>query len=243
MPGWLNGRRVVWLGLGLVVALVVFMPMRVALGIAGLGDRGLTARSVVGTVWYGELADARFGDIALGNLRAGLSPLHLLTGETRIGVHGTAVAGIEPLDGAVVAGASGTGIVGMSGTVPVGQVFAPLPIASIRFADATIRFRDGACATASGRVEALLAAGLDGVPGLALPRSVSGVAHCDAGKLILPLTSQSGTEAITLSIAGDGRYHADLSVRPDDAAIAEKLRLAGFVEGPRGDRLSVEGHF
>src|SRR5204862_208371 len=58
----------------LVVALIVFLPMRLALGATGLADQGLSARRVGGTIWGGSLLEARFGDVALGDLRVSLSP-------------------------------------------------------------------------------------------------------------------------------------------------------------------------
>lgn len=243
MVAWWSGRRRLWVALGLVAALILFMPLRVALGMAGLGTRGLTARSVVGTIWYGGLVDAHFGDIDLGNVRASLSPIGLLTGELRFRLHGVTVSSAVPLDGSVAAGLTGQGISGMTGEVPVGQVFAPLPISALVLDDAGVRFRGGICTSASGRVTAKLAGGIDGVPGLALPRALSGAARCDGGRLVLPLVSQPGTESITLSIAGDGGYKADLTLQPGDPAVAEKLRLAGFIEGPKGYRLSIDGRF
>lgn len=236
-------RRRWWLAMGLVLAFVVFMPLRVVLGIAGLGEQGLTARMVTGTIWRGGLVDARFGDLALGDIRTGVSPLHLLVGQLRLGIRGAAPHGTAPLSGAVVAGLSGIGMADMSGDVSTGQIFAPLPISTLTLTGVTVRFRGGACDAASGRVAAALSGGVDGVPGLILPRMVSGQVRCDGARLVLPLASQSGTEAITLRIGGDGSYRAELALQPEDPAIAERLRLAGFVPGPRGYQLLVNGRF
>lgn len=243
MPVSPGVRRRWWLAMGLVLALVVFMPLRAVLGIAGLGEQGLTARMVTGTIWRGGLADARFGDLALGDIRTGVSPLHLLVGQLRLGIRGAAPHGTAPLSGAVVAGLSGIGMADMSGDVSTGQIFAPLPISALTLTGVTVRFRGGTCDAASGRVAAALSGGVDGVPGLILPRMVSGQVRCDGARLVLPLASQSGTEAITLRIGGDGSYRAELTLQPEDPAIAERLRLAGFVPGPRGYQLLVNGRF
>jgi len=241
MADWLRGRRVLWLGLTALVALILVMPLRIALDAAGLGTRGLTARSVVGSLWYGGLIDARFGAVSLGSLRAGLSPLPLFVGQTRVWVSSDAGTSPVPLQGALISGLGGQGIVGMSGDVPVGEVLTPLPITSIRLDEASVRFLGGVCAAASGNVTAKLASAIDAVPGLALPKALSGPARCEAGKLVLPLVSQSGTEALTLRLGGDGRYQAQLALQTSDAALTDKLRLAGFIEGPRGWQLSIEG--
>ena len=66
-----------------------------------------------------------------------------------------------------------------------------------------------------------------------------------AGRLptYVPLASAAGTEGIVLRITGDGRYSANLSVRSTDPLAGQRLSAAGFVSGPDGFRLSVEGRF
>ncbi|MDQ2891559.1 MAG: type II secretion system protein N, partial [Pseudomonadota bacterium] len=64
----------------LAIGLVGFLPMRLALGWAGLGEEGFTARRVSGSIWDGAIQDARFGEVALGSLKASISPLSLLIG-------------------------------------------------------------------------------------------------------------------------------------------------------------------
>ena len=49
-------------GAMLLVALIVFLPMRLVLGWVGLGDEGLVARAVTGTIWGAALNEARFGE-------------------------------------------------------------------------------------------------------------------------------------------------------------------------------------
>ena len=56
----------------LLIALIVFLPMRAVLGWVGVGDEGLVARRVSGTIWGATLTEARFGDLALGDLHARL---------------------------------------------------------------------------------------------------------------------------------------------------------------------------
>ena len=60
-----TGRTALF-GAMLVVALLAFLPMRLVLGAAGLGDEGLVARRVEGSVWSGSLADAGAAGLRLG---------------------------------------------------------------------------------------------------------------------------------------------------------------------------------
>ena len=115
-----------------------------------------------------------------------------------------------------------------------------VPVSALDLDDVSVRFRDGQCETAEGRVRATLAGD---VGGIALPQSVSGIARCDGTALLLPLASQSGTESIALRIEGAGTYRAELSLRPSDPLAVQKLEQAGFVNGPNGYRLAIEGRF
>ena len=60
--------------------IIATLPMRLALGWSGATDAGITARDVRGSIWSGELVDARLGVLPLGTVRASLSPLALLGG-------------------------------------------------------------------------------------------------------------------------------------------------------------------
>ena len=74
-----------------VAALIAFLPLRLALGWFGLAEQGMTAREVTGSIWAGELREARFGQVALGDLSAGVSPLPLLVGRARVDLDGSGV--------------------------------------------------------------------------------------------------------------------------------------------------------
>ncbi len=227
-------------GAMLVLALAVFLPMRLVLGWAGVGDQGVVARAVSGTIWGATLSEVKFGDLALGDLRARLSPWPLLTGRATIVVAGPGGISAPPLSGKAFVSRSGMGIDGFTARLATGSTFQPLPVSAIDLDALTVRFQDGQCVAAQGRVVATLAGEASGI---ALPSSVSGNARCDAGALLLPLASAAGGEAIALRISGGGRYRADLSLRPSDPAAGERLAASGFTAGPDGYRLSVEGRF
>jgi general secretion pathway protein N len=218
----------------MLLALIAFLPLRLVLGVVGLGEQGFSARTVTGTVWDGRLNEARFGDLALGSLDASLSPFALLLGRARVAVDPGLV------HGAITLSRHGQGIDDMTATLPTGGAFAPLPVNQLSLEGVTVHFTDTVCDKAEGRVRARLIGEAAGVP---LPAELSGAVRCDGGALLLPLVSQAGTEGIELRITGNGRYTAALRIAPGDPAAAQRLAAAGFVGGQGGYRLSVEGRF
>lgn len=226
-------------GAMLVIALVVFLPMRAALGWAGVGAQGFVARSVSGTIWGATLRDARFGDLALGDLHARLSPWPLLVGRAKIVLEGPESAA-QTLRGAASISRHAVGIEDLTAHIATGGVFAPVPVSALDLDAVSVVFRDGRCESAEGRVRATLSGD---VGGIALPQTVAGNARCDGDALMLPLTSQAGVDGIALRIDAGGRYRAALSLRPSDPLAAAKLEAAGFVASDGGYRLSIEGQF
>jgi general secretion pathway protein N len=217
-----------------IVALVGFLPMRLMLGWIGLGDLGLTARQVRGSVWFGELSDAHAGGLALGDLATHVSPVQLLLGRAHIDV---AAKGDRPFRGAIGISRHGIGVDDLSASVP-GSGGLPQPIATLDLDDVTAQFKDGACQRAEGRVRAMLAGQIGGVP---LPQTLAGSARCDGNALLLPLASTAGTETLDIRLHRDGSYAADLAMRTGDPQLATKLQSAGFRLSSDGYLLSLQG--
>lgn len=220
-----------------VVALIAFLPMRLMLGWIGLGDLGLSARQVSGSMWFGELTDAHAAGFALGDLAAHVSPIQLLVGRARVDVAGK---GGEPLQGAVTLSRHSLGIDDVSTSMAGGTAFAPLPVTSLDLDDVSARFKDGACDHAEGRVRATLAGAIGGVP---LPQAMAGNARCDGNALLLPLASTAGSESLDLRLRPDGSYAADMTMRTADPALGAKLQLTGFQPSANGYLLSIQGRF
>lgn len=223
-----------------VLALGALLPMRLALGVAGLESTGLSARRVAGTIWAGQLEDAHFGEFVLGDVRADVSPLPLLAGRTGIRLAGRAPGSDAPLAGVVGVSRGSLSLEAVSAAVSARRAFAPLPLSRLGLEEVSVRFNGAVCAQASGRVRALLSGGVGAV---ALPAMMSGTARCEGGRLVLPLAGQAGTEAVTLRISGDGAYRAELVVQPGESLSAEQLALAGFQPVAGGYGLSLGGHF
>lgn len=232
------GRTTLFLAL-FVAALIAFLPLQLVLGWTGVAEQGLTARAVRGSMWSGRLTEARFGDVALGDLDARLSPLPLLLGRARIALRSRGEEGPPPRMAAdVTVSRHAIGLDDATASVPVGAAFAPLPITQIDLSGVSVRFVDGVCERAEGRVTAVLGGSLGGVP---LARSLAGPARCEGGALLLALSGQAGVEQATLRLMADGRYRAELALGAADPAQVSALEAAGFVSGPQGWRLSAEG--
>lgn len=231
-------RRTLFLAM-FAVAIVVFLPMRLALGWAGLDAQGFTAREVRGSLWWGRLVEARFGDVGLGDMDAGLSPLALAIGRARIALATRTPDPAQRLAGVVEIARERAAVLGATGPLVPGNAFAPLPVTALNLDEVSVRFVDGACEQADGRVRAALSGAFLGQP---LPGAVSGTARCDAGALFLPLTSGAG-EGVALRLWLDGRYRAELTLVPGDPAIAARLDGAGFVANGAARTLAVEGRF
>jgi general secretion pathway protein N len=214
--------RWLWLGGACLVGAMALLPLRVLMA---AGDTGLAARHVSGSVWAGQLHDAAWRGIALGDIAVDLAPLSLLTGAPQLAFAGPALAGI----------ASGAGVTGLSGSIDArGQTL--LPIGRITFENLEIAFQNGSCRAASGGVTVTPT----GLVDAAMGGELRGLARCDAGKLLLPLTS--ATAGMQVRIGADGGWQALISVAAGDAATRSALLVSGFAPTPQGLSRRLEGH-
>ena len=238
MMGLVLSRRMrIILALVLLFALLLFLPMRVALGLAGLERLGVAARDVRGTVWSGRIDQLMLGEMPLGSVRAGLSPIALLTGRARFDIARTKGLA-DDVSGALTIGFGRIGVDDVTGAVPLGRTFAPLPIGSLMLEDVSAYYAGDRCGHAEGRARARMAGQF---PGLNLSQGLSGVVSCDGDALLLPLVSQSGMEKITLRIWRSGRYSAEMRVETADPTLAATLGQAGFAGADDVKLLKVEG--
>ncbi|MET0248790.1 MAG: type II secretion system protein N [Sphingobium sp.] len=233
----LSKRLRITLLLVFAFALILFLPLRIALGVAGLERMGVAARGVSGTIWSGHIDQLMFGVIPMGSVRAGLSPIALLTARARFDI-ARKRGQTDDLEGAFTVGFGRIGIDDVTGTVPLGRAFAPLPLGSFQMEDVTAWFAGDHCGHAEGRVRARMAGQF---PGLNLAQGLSGVATCDGDALLIPLMSQSGLEKISLRIWRSGRYVADMRIETADPTLAQALGLAGFSAVGGAQSLKVEG--
>jgi general secretion pathway protein N len=216
-------------------ALVALLPLRLALDWFGLPDHGLTARDAHGSVWLGTLDEARVGPVELGDLGAGLRTLPLIVGRARLDVR--ALGDEDRFEGGLTSTRHGFGIDDVSAKLRLAGGAGALPLATLDTTDVSVRFADGLCRSAEGRVTAGLAGE---VGGIRLP-PLAGNARCEGGALLLPLASQSGLEMLQFRLYEGGRYRVDLTVRPAVEGAEDALRAAGFVPAAAGYVLRIPG--
>ena len=223
-----------------LILIIATFPMRLALGLSGATDAGITARDVRGSIWSGELVEARLGALPLGTVRASLSPLALLGGgvelafsraDERLGALAGRLHGSDP-----------RGVSEVSGTTSMSGGLGLIPVDTIRFEGATVLFDDaGQCASAAGRIQLAVTTP---IAGLDLSRGLSGLLTCAKGRAQAALASQSGMERLTLSFDGKGAYRAQFAINVDrDPAMAAALAALGFKAGPNGFVLATSGRF
>ena len=70
-------------------ALVMTLPMRIALAWMGADHAGVSAADVSGSIWNGQLRATQYHGAPLGDMEASLDPFALLSGKRRLTVRGT----------------------------------------------------------------------------------------------------------------------------------------------------------
>lgn len=232
-------RRTVFFLSALAVALLVLLPLRVAASWFDMGGKGLAVREVEGSLWMGRLREAQFGPVLLGDVDARLNLLPLFLGRARLSLHRDEAAG-GPLDGAILVTRHRFGIEDMTGQFRTGSLFGPLPIAALDLREVSVHFENERCESAEGQVSATLSGE---VAALGLPAGLSGAVRCQNGAALLPLAGQSGAEQLNLSLEGNGRWHAEVVLRPTDPVMIQRLTAAGFAPGASGYVRRIDGSF
>lgn len=226
-----------WLALaGLTaVSLAALLPLRLVIGMAA--PENVTARSIEGPVWGGRIGDLRAGPLPLGTVDARLKPLPLLLGRTEF-----ALGRDGPVPFTAVASASGRDVAlsGVNGTVALPDGLGGLPVTSLSFGNLSVAMADGKCAEAQGTLGMTLAS-----PGPLLPDaiSLSGTARCERGALVVPMQGPGGMERLTMRIAGDGRWRADLVLTGLPPEVSAPLIQGGFTTRPGGVGIGTSGQF
>jgi general secretion pathway protein N len=231
-------RRIVPLFvLTLALALTLMLPLRLIFAFARLGDMGLSARAVTGSVWNGQLAGATIGGVPLGDLNAALSPFALLNGRVSIGLSSqndlTARA-------TLIATGNQIGVDQATLRLAAPGAFAPLPIDAVGLGDVRFRLKDDRCAQASGQVRVNIS---DAIGGVTLGQGLTGALRCDGDALGVTLVSQTGMERIIVRIRPGQGYRATIIVAAANADRAKILSRSGFRETAQGFAMQISGQF
>lgn len=219
----------------LLIAGIIFMPLRTI-----IGGNGISARKVDGIIWDGSIRDLRAGQMPVGDVNARLYFWPLLLGRAQIAFSRGDAPLAPGLGGSVTRRIGGFEVSNLKATLPVQTLFAPLPAENIELQDFSVRFIAGRCAEASGNVRLTLTGTL---PGVDLANGLLAKPRCEGGKLLIPLLSQSAMERVNLRIAGDGSYEATVFLEGDRNEQAALLALAGFRAVAGGYRMVRKGRF
>lgn len=237
-----NGRlsRRTWLVIAalFLAALVVFLPLRLVLGMAGGAER-MTARGVYGTAWSGTIADLRVGALPLGTLDAGVRPLPLLVGRTTLDLSRTAPAA-NPFRATVSGGRDWAALRDVDGTVPLPEGLGPLPATQLGFAGFAYTTTEGRCDSAQGTVSLTLSPPSALMPGDLV---LGGKARCDNGALAVDMAGPTGMERLTLRITPGGKWTADLVLKGLPVEAAAPLLQQGFAARDGGVAIRAAGSF
>ncbi len=215
-----------------------FLPLRLAVGMAGLEGSRFSAKTISGTVWNGRIEGAQIGPFPLGDLDAGVRLLPLLTGKLLMDMERPATAGEDGLVATVGKVGKKLLVQDVTTVLGVGRQLAPLPASAIDLRAVSITFANGRCQSASGQVRVSLDAN---IPGLDLKQGLLGNAICQDGVLVLPLQSGSGMEQLTLKLEGNGFYTARLFLSGSERAWTLLLPTLGFRNVPGGYAIKVAG--
>jgi len=224
---------------GAFAAALFFMPMRMAIEMAGLDDEKFSAKQITGSIWNGHIGGAKIGPLELGDLDAAMQFWPLLTGTAKLDLSRGTSEGQNSLSATI--GKSGEVLLVENATtsINIGRQLAPLPTSDIDFEGVNISFANGRCQSASGKVRVSLDAN---IPGLDLQQGLLGNAECKDGALILPLTSGSGMEKLTLKLEASGRYTARLFLKGGNSAWTLLLPTLGFRKTPEGYAINIDGN-
>lgn len=233
----MSDRRLVAVLIWLVLLMTVLLaPLRLV--VLALGDTGaFGVAGVSGTVWSGRLKGAAVAGQPLGDLKAGLDPLALLTGKVRLGLSQDP-PGLGGRARVLLTGGQ-RGVDGLSLQTPIDLTGAGLPLTGVATVkDAAALFRAGRCVVARGQIGLKLSG-----PGPLAGTSLSGVPVCRGDSWTANLTGRAGDAKVTVAarIDAPGRYQVEMAVATTDSVMAQGLLAAGFSRDAAGFRRTLDG--
>ncbi|MEP7348902.1 MAG: type II secretion system protein N [Sphingorhabdus sp.] len=217
----------------LLLAIIAFIPLRVA-----VGGQAVSARKVDGIIWAGSVRDLRIASLAIGDVNAGLRFWPLLIGRATMDFERGDAAFSAGIRGSVTRRGGGYSINNLNAAFPLSQIFSPLPFENLALQDFSARFHYGRCVEASGSIRLSLGGS---IPGIDVTNGLIGKPRCDRGDLLLPLISQSAMEHVDIRIKTDGSYNATVFLEGDRGEYAPMLGLSGFRSIAGGYRFARKG--
>jgi general secretion pathway protein N len=230
--------RAIFLILAVLLAIgvgVAMTPLETALKFTMLDRAGLTHNGVDGNLWSGHIYGAQIGKVALGDISSSMSLSQIAKGRVALALEGGDA--VSRVKGGFSYGIGGAGIDDLSIGLPQIAGTGSAAAMTLILDKLTARFPGGECADASGQARAYMPGAAEAY---ATPGGFSGPALCRDGRLTLDLASASGRECEQLQILSLRKYRVDATVQSPPAAVAARLRSAGFVAGAEGYSYSAE---
>jgi hypothetical protein len=213
------------------LAAIATAPLAFALRLTDAGDMGFGAANVSGSVWNGQIDNASLGGDRLGDVRASLNPVSLVTGVSRLRLQSNNGAATL-IEGRL------HGFEAVTATVSLNQVGFALPMeGQLSFNDASLVFAGENCRTASGSVATDMFQ-----RGFAGP-ALTGRLSCAGGQGVARLAGKSENVeiAMTVRIRADGQYRLDMLIIAVKPSLQAMLATAGFVQRGKGWERTEEG--
>ena len=211
------------------ICCIPFIPLSAAVGAAHLDKFGFEASDIQGNLMSGQIYDAHFGKVALGDITSSLSFADLTKGRVKLQIAGTDE--VSKLNGAFSYGLGGLALEGFSMGVPAMVGAPPLGGLTINISDLNVRFPGGVCTDGTGIARAWIAGA---APGLGIPNTISGPVVCRDGYMVLDLMSDSGREREIITMLSYDRYRIRMIVQQTLPQIAKSLEARGFTPSAEG---------
>lgn len=219
----------------LVIAAIIFMPLRMI-----VSGNAMSARKIEGIIWDGSIRDLKIGRLPIGDINARLHFLPLLLARAQISFSRGDAPFAPGIRGSITRRVGGFSIDGVTATLPVADMFAPLPTDNIQLQDFSARFIAGRCADAGGSARLTFASA---VLGFEIANGLLGTPRCDSGQLLIPMLSQSAMERVDIRLSPDGSYSTAIFLEGDRSEQTSSLMLAGFRPVAGGYRMVRKGRF
>lgn len=228
-------NRVIGLIFSGVFALVLIaqLPATIATSLIARVDPRFTYGEASGTLWRGNIADAGFNGISLGDIEYKVSPLSLLT---------LGVAAETSLSGGAITG-DGNFRISMAQQLSIRDASFDVDLARVankgllgepvrggaRISASSFHYSRAGCKNGQGKVWTNAINGtVARFNGAAMP--LAGPIGCDEGNLQIALSGSSadGTADVKISVRPDFTYEVTATVKPLRDDVSSALILIGF---------------
>ncbi|WP_198024156.1 type II secretion system protein N [Sphingorhabdus lutea] len=224
-----------------VILLILFMPMRAAIGMISGDNNLLRAQNINGPIWSGQISNVEIAGFSMGQINAGLLPLPLFMGRGELAFSSDKENNKAMIEGVIFGGLGGNGIKNLNGEAQLQGKIGKLLGGNVIFNNFNVHFKNDICSSAKGEVKLLLNGGI--LSSLDINEGMTAQASCDGADLSLSFISFSEQEMVKLRVNQAGKYNANIIILTDDPAMMAGLGLLGFTPYQAGMIRRETGQF